>query len=55
MIDKSKTSTRKHGRHLRVPVLPSEEIQIKNNASNAGISVAEYLRRIGIGYHIQSN
>jgi hypothetical protein len=55
MIDSNKTPTRKHGRHLRVPVLPNEEIQIKNNASKAGISVAEYLRRIGIGYHIQNS
>ncbi|CZL96332.1 conjugal transfer relaxosome component TraJ [Legionella pneumophila] len=38
MDDKLKTPTRKNGRHLRVPVLPSEEIQIKSNAATAGSS-----------------
>ena len=54
MDDKVKTPTRKKGRHLRVPVLPDEEIQIKSNAANTGLSIAEYLRRIGLGYPIQS-
>lgn len=44
--------TRKHGRHLRVPVLPDEESVIKENAARAGLSVAKYLRNIGIGYRI---
>ncbi|HAT8252352.1 TPA: conjugal transfer transcriptional regulator TraJ [Legionella pneumophila] len=54
MDDKNKLPTRKHGRHLRVPVLPNEEIAIKSHAAQAGLSVAEYLRRIGLGYQIQS-
>ena len=54
MDDKVKTPTRKHGRHLRVPVLPDEETEIKSNAAKAGLSIAEYLRRVSIGYHIQS-
>ncbi len=54
MDDKVKTPTRKKGRHLRVPVLPDEETQIKSNAAHAGLSIAEYLRRIGLGYPIQS-
>lgn len=49
-----KSICRKNGRHLRVPVLHTEEIQIKTNAANAGLSVAEYLRRISLGYHLQS-
>ncbi|WP_419419471.1 conjugal transfer transcriptional regulator TraJ [Legionella sp. D16C41] len=49
-----KTPTRKNGRHLRVPVLSSEEIQIKSNAATAGLSIAEYLRRISLGYQIYS-
>ncbi|HHV6060379.1 TPA: conjugal transfer transcriptional regulator TraJ [Legionella pneumophila] len=49
-----KTPTRKNGRHLRVPVLPSEEIQIKSNAAIAGLSIAEYLRRVSLGYQIHS-
>ncbi|KTD34966.1 plasmid mobilization protein [Legionella israelensis] len=47
MDENLKTPTRKNGRHLRVPVLPSEEIQIKSNAATAGLSIAEYLRRLG--------
>lgn len=54
MDDKLKTPTRKNGRHLRVPVLPDEEIQIKSNAATAGLSIAEYLRRVSLGYQIQS-
>lgn len=55
MDNKLKSPTRKNGRHLRVPVLPSEETQIKSNAATAGLSIAEYLRRISLGYQIQSN
>lgn len=46
--------TRKNGTHLRVPVLPSEEAEIKDNAAKAGLSIAEYLRRLGLGYPIKS-
>lgn len=46
--------TRKHGKHLRVPVLPSEELIIKENASKASLTVAEYLRRLSLGYEITS-
>ena len=44
--------TRKAGRHLRVPVLPEEEAQIKNNAAAAGLAVAAYLRTVGLGYQV---
>ena|SRR3989338_9875220 len=54
MDDKSKSPTRKNGRHLRVPVLPNEEMQIKANAASVGLSIAEYLRRISLGYQLQS-
>lgn len=54
MDDIPKTITRKNGRHLRVPVLPNEETQIKANAVQAGLTVAEYLRRISLGYPLQS-
>jgi hypothetical protein len=54
MDNKTKSITRKNSRHLRVPVLPLEEQQIKSNAANAGLSIAEYLRRIGLGYPLQS-
>jgi len=43
---------RKH--HLRIPVLPEEKEAIESSAKNAGLSVASYLRNIGIGYKINS-
>ena len=49
-----KTPNRKNARHLRVPVLPDEEMQIKYSAAKAGLSVAEYLRRVALGYQIHS-
>ena len=42
---------RKH-RHLRVPVLQEEAESIKAAAASAGLSVAAYLRNIGLGYRI---
>ena len=45
--------TRKRGRHLRVPVLPDEEVVIKRQAAAAGLSVASYLRNVGMGYQIK--
>jgi hypothetical protein len=49
----NKHHTRKHGRHLRVPVLPDEEAAIKQNAGAAGLTVAAYLRNVGLGYQIK--
>ena len=40
-------------RHLRVPVLQQEEEQIKTLAAAAGLSVAAYLRSIGLGYQVK--
>lgn len=54
MSTEKNNNTRKYGRHLRVPVLPSEESAIKGHAKNAGLSVAEYLRRLGMGYQLKS-
>jgi len=39
---------------LRVPVLPIEEAEIKNKATDAGLTVAEYLRNLGLGYQVSS-
>lgn len=53
-IEKGKNQrTRKHGIHLRVPVLPEEETLIKKNAERAGLTVAAYLRNVGMGYEIR--
>jgi len=47
-------ATRKNGRHLRVPVLPEEEEAIKANAKATGLTVASYLRNVGLGYQPKS-
>lgn len=52
MTSKGTTVTRKL-RHLRVPVLPDEESQIKRNAAAAGKTVAAYLRSVGLGYQVR--
>ncbi len=39
---------------LRVPVLPIEEAKIKSKATDAGLTVAEYLRNLGLGYQVPS-
>lgn len=46
-----KETRKKH--HLRVPVLAFEAKCIKENAKNAGLTTAEYLRRLGMGYQIR--
>ncbi|MDD1614921.1 MAG: conjugal transfer transcriptional regulator TraJ [Methylococcaceae bacterium] len=46
-------STRKNGKHLRVPVLYEEEAAIKQNAEAAGLTVAAFLRNVGMGYQIK--
>lgn len=47
--------TSKRRKHLRVPVLIEEEQQIKSNAEQAGLSIAEYLRRVALGFEIKSS
>ncbi|MGC0987114.1 conjugal transfer transcriptional regulator TraJ [Pantoea agglomerans] len=46
--------TRKNGKHIRVPVLPDEEAAIRDNANQAGLSTAAFLRKIGMGYEVES-
>ena len=59
--ERGKTATRQTRKHierrdkkLRVPVLPVEEKQIKSKAQESGLSIAEYLRNLGLGYHVPS-
>ena len=57
MIDKKNPNTIKKERRdkkLRVPVLPIEETEIKGKAMDAGLTVAEYLRNLGLGYQVPS-
>ena len=37
---------------MRVPVLPDEEAEIKRLAASVGLSVATYLRNVGLGYQV---
>ena len=46
----TKKQSRRRVHHLRVPVLPSETIEIKQNAADCGLSVSAYLRSIGLQY-----
>lgn len=49
-----KNPSRKYAKRLRIPVHPDEEEIIKENAKKAGLSTAVYLRRLALGYEIQS-
>ncbi|SEN34790.1 conjugal transfer transcriptional regulator TraJ [Nitrosomonas marina] len=44
----------KRDKRLRVPVLPEEEAMIKAKATEAGLTIAEYLRNLGLGYTVPS-
>lgn len=52
MEKNEKRPTRKHGTHLRVPVLAHEKIAIVRQADAAGLTIAAYLRNVGLGYEI---
>jgi hypothetical protein len=47
------TQQRKRSHHLRVPVFPNEQQRIEEMASQAGRSVAAYLRNVGQSYPIR--
>lgn len=50
--DAPRAPTRKH-RHLRVPVLPDEKELIQRLAAAANLTVAAYLRNVGMGYQVR--
>ncbi len=45
---------RRRGRHLRVPVTVEEGCQIEQLAQQTGLSIAAYLRLVGLGYQPRS-
>ena len=51
-MEKPAPAATRKARHLRVPVLPAEEAQIKRLAAAAGLPVAAYLRSVGLGYRL---
>lgn len=46
----AKKESRQRHKRLQVRVLPAEEAEIKINAKNCGLSVADYLRKLGLHY-----
>ncbi|MEM8217215.1 conjugal transfer transcriptional regulator TraJ [Morganella morganii] len=46
--------TRKNSTPIKVYCLPEEKMQIEANAATAGLSVAAYLRKVGMGYDVES-
>jgi hypothetical protein len=46
--------TRKNSASIKVYCLPEEKMQIEANAAAAGLSVAAYLRKVGMGYDVES-
>ena len=44
----------KRAQHLRVPVTQNEKEEIEQNAGSVGMSVARFLREIGLGYEARS-
>lgn len=54
MNGKKDTGRTKRNKVLRIPVLPEEERVIKAKAYEAGLTVAEYLRNLGLGYSVTS-
>lgn len=50
--DEKQTGRKRH-HHLRVPVFPNEKEKIEQQARQAGLSIARYLREVGQGYEIK--
>lgn len=48
------SGSRKRTRHLRVPVTPEEAVAIEKQAEVTGLSIAAYLRLVGLGYQPRS-
>lgn len=48
------TPNRKNTTPIKVYCLPEEKAQIQANATAAGLSVAAYLRKVGMGYEVDA-
>lgn len=51
-MERHETATRKNSTPLKVYCLPDERTQIQRQAEAAGLSVAAYLRNVGLGYEV---
>jgi hypothetical protein len=52
-MEKPATQFTRKFRHLRVPVLPGEELEIKRLAAASGLPVAAYLRELGLNHQVR--
>lgn len=52
-MEQNRKLTRKGSTPIKVYCLPAEKAQIGKNADAAGLSVAAYLRNVGLGYEIR--
>lgn len=50
MEKNKKKPSRQRVKQLQVPVLPVEDLAIKTSAANCGLSVAAYLRKLGLNH-----
>ena len=51
-MDQQPTLSPRRSKHLRVPVFPDEEQEVKRLAVASGLPVAAYLRNVGLGYRV---
>ena len=48
------TQTRKNSTPIKVYCLPEEKVQIQENAEASGLSVTGFIRKVAIGYQVES-
>lgn len=55
MSAKQQPTSLKDAQQLRVPVMPADKLAIEANAAEAGLTVAAYLRTVGLKKAVTSN
>ena len=48
------SQTRKNSTPIKVYCLPDEKAQIQENAEASGLSVASFIRKVAMGYQVES-
>lgn len=52
--DMTVSQTRKNSTPIKVYCLPDEKAQIQENAEASGLSVASFIRKVAMGYQVES-
>lgn len=52
--DTTVSQTRKNSTPIKVYCLPDEKAQIQENAETSGLSVASFIRKVAMGYQVES-